>query len=216
MMAPTDDLVLQILQHHPEWFGSVLDRVDEYEVQILYTQIDRDVDNAPQFSSHAFRVDPTAYFYPASTVKMSAAFQALEKLRHLAIDGLDADTPLRIDAAAPGQIAALHDATAPGGVASIGHYIRKIFLVSDNDAHNNLRLTHRLALPRSPQDNACTNPMTFFEREPGHVLHEQPLVCSSASLLQRMMSICSFEPCSSGRARVGSASMIRRTTGMVS
>ncbi|MBT4097386.1 MAG: hypothetical protein HOM68_15790 [Gemmatimonadetes bacterium] len=202
MKAPTDDLVLQILQRHPEWFGPVLDRVGEYEVQILYTQIDRDQDNVPQFTSHAFRVDSTAYFYPASTVKMPAAFLALEKLRQLALDGLNADTPLHIDAAAPGQIAALHDATAPGGIPSIGHYIRKIFLVSDNDAHNrlyeflgqqelneklwakgynNLRLTHRLALPRSPQQNARTNPMTFFERETGKAVYEQPLVCNDTS-----------------------------------
>lgn len=200
------NLIEQILRQHPDWSDHVIRRATDYEIQILYTQIDRDQNNFPEFTSHAYRVDPDAYFYPASTVKMPVAFLALEKIRQLGRShaGVGPYTPVRIDSAAPGQIAVLHDASTPAGVPSIGHYIQKIFLVSDNDAHNRLyeflgqkqlnealwakgyehvRLNHRLAVSRTPEENACTNPITFYDPETGDVLHEQPLVCNDDSYL---------------------------------
>ena len=72
-----------ILETHPEWFADVLARADEHRLQILYTQIDRDVENRPSFRSHGYRLAPDRYFYPASTVKLPAAALALEKLNEL-------------------------------------------------------------------------------------------------------------------------------------
>ena len=57
----------------------VLDSVDQYEVQILYTQIDRNGDSII-LTDYEFRVDQKNYFYPASTVKLPIAVLALEKL----------------------------------------------------------------------------------------------------------------------------------------
>lgn len=201
---PSSSLLQRILQQHSDWFGPVLKRADAYQLQVLYKQIDRDEENRPRFTSHTFGVDPETYFYPASTVKMPAAFLALEKLRQLGIPGLDRDTPVRIDAAASGQIAVLHDPSAPDGLPTIGHYIRKIFLVSDNDANNrlyeflgqqalneklwekgyrNLRLLHRLSLPRSAPQNARTNPMTFYDADSRATIYEQPLACNENAYL---------------------------------
>ena len=131
-------LVEQLLRQRPEWFGSVVDRVDHYEVQVLYTQIDRDEENRPHFTSHWYGVDPETYFYPASTVKLAGAALALEKLNHLSIAGLDLHTTMRIDSAAAGQTEALEDPSSATGLPSVGHYIRKLFTVSDNDAYNRL------------------------------------------------------------------------------
>lgn len=170
----------------------VLARPDWYEVQILYTQIDRDAQGRPHFRSHSYRVDPAAYFYPASVVKIAGAALALEKLHRLSLPGLDKHTPLRIGSTFAGQVAVLHDYSAPGGRPTIAHYIRKLFAVSDNDAYNrlyefvgqqrlneelwakgyrDLRLVHRLSTYSTEEESRHTNPFTFYRE--GHVVYQQ-------------------------------------------
>ena len=179
-------LIEELLRSRPDLFQSVLDNIDYHEVQILYTQIDRDVDNAPSFTSHAFRVDRKAYFYPASTVKLAGALLALEKLNQLGVEGLDRDTPLAIGSEYSGQTPVEGDETSVTGMPSIGHYVKKIFLVSDNDAYNrtyefvgqqrlnerlwemgykDVRLTHRLSAFLSADENRHTNPFTFYAND---------------------------------------------------
>ena len=175
----------------------VLVAAAKHEVQILYTQIDRDADNRPHFTRHEYRVDPQDYFYPASAIKLAGALLALEKLNQLGIAGVDRHTPVRIDSAYSGQTAVHTDSTAPDGLPTIAHYIRKLFAVSDNDAYNRLyefvgqqrmneglwekgyqdvRLTHRLAIARSPEENRHTNPLTFYRGD--QVLYQQPILAN--------------------------------------
>lgn len=157
---------------------------DQYEVQVIYTQIDRDKNNHPSFKSHTLGVDPKRYFYPASTIKMPAAFAALEKLNRLNIRGLDANTPMKTGAVTPPQTPVVVDTSAANFLPSIAHYIRKIFLVSDNDAYNrlyeflgqeyfnrvlwkkgyqDLRMITRLSAPGfNPDNNRYTNPVSFY------------------------------------------------------
>ena len=173
----------------------VLAAAAKHEVQILYTQIDRDAANRPRFTRHEYRVNPEDYFYPASTIKLAGALLALERLNQLSIAGVDRHTPVRIDSAYSGQAAVREDPTAPDGLPTIAHYIRKLFAVSDNDAYNRLyefvgqqrmneglwekgyrdvRLTHRLAIARSPEENRRTNPLTFYRGD--QVLYQQPML----------------------------------------
>jgi len=187
------NLVEQLLRSRPDLFGEILKIVEKYEVQILYTQIDRDKNNQPSFRSYSYRVNPKEYFYPASTVKFPAAVLALEKINRLGIQNLNKFTSLRIDSAAGGQTIVTHDSSAENNLPSIAHYIKKIFLVSDNDAYNRLyeflgqrelneslwkkgfkdiRLIHRLAIARSAEQNRATNPFTFFEK--GETVYQQP------------------------------------------
>ncbi len=173
----------------------VLAAAAKHEVQILYTQIDRDADNRPRFTRHEYRVNPQDYFYPASTIKLAGALLALEKLNQLGVAGVDRQTPVRIDSTFSGQTAVRTDPTAPDGLPTIAHYIRKLFAVSDNDAYNRLyefvgqqrmneglwekgyrdvRLTHRLAIAHSPEENRHTNPLAFYRGD--HVLYQQPML----------------------------------------
>ena len=170
----------------------VLAEAERHELQILYTQIDRGADGRPRFTRHQYRVDPASYFYPASAIKLAGALLALEKLNRL---GLSRDEAVRIDSAHSRQTAVLEDSTAPGGRPTIAHYIRKLFAVSDNDAYNRLyeflnqqhmneglwekgykdvRLTHRLAVARSAEENRHTNPFTFYRGD--QVLYQQPML----------------------------------------
>lgn len=117
----------------------VLDLADEHEVQIRYTQIRRGENNLPEFSSYSLFEDSETYFYPASTAKLPVAALALQRIRELQAEGvaIDRNTPFHIRDRNNHPIA-LEDSTALNGTLSIAHLIKKIFLVSDNDAYNYL------------------------------------------------------------------------------
>ncbi|MBW7468387.1 class A beta-lactamase-related serine hydrolase [Pontibacter aydingkolensis] len=187
-------MVQKIMKQHPEQFQQILDQPEKYRVQVLYTQIDRDAQNNPQFTSYTYRLNPKEYFYPASTVKLPAAALALEKLNELNIKGVDKYTALKIDSAYAGQSAVATDSSSENNLPSIAHYIKKLLLVSDNDAYNRLyeflgqkqlneglhekgfedvRLSHRLSIFLSPDENSHTNPFTFYKGE--KILYQQPL-----------------------------------------
>jgi hypothetical protein len=76
---PTENLVENLLKTEPGNFQQTLDRKDQLEIQIIYTQIDRDESNLPSFQSFYYQVDSNRYFYPASTVKLPLCLLALEK-----------------------------------------------------------------------------------------------------------------------------------------
>jgi len=137
-------------------------------------------------------VNALEYFNPASTVKMPLAFLALEKMDSLGRYAVDKETPMYTDSAYSGQTAAYVDTSAAGGVPCLAQYIRKIFLVSDNDAYNRLyeflgqepinrrlrqlgypdiRITRRF-VPMTEEENAHTNPVRFVRD--GQTLYRQP------------------------------------------
>jgi hypothetical protein len=199
------NMVEELLRAHPEHFGKVLANPEKYRVQILYTQIDRDAKNRPRFTSYAYRLNPQEYFYPASTVKLPAAALALEKLNKLGIEGLNKHTTLRIDSAYSGQTAVTLDSSSYNKLPSIAHYIRKLLLVSDNDAYNRLyeflgqqylnealhakgftdvRLVHRLSIPLSPDENRHTNPFTFYLGN--NSVYRQPVVVNPNTYPNRL------------------------------
>ncbi|MCF0061396.1 class A beta-lactamase-related serine hydrolase [Dyadobacter chenwenxiniae] len=185
-----DNFIEKLLKKHPERFAEVLKDPDKYQIQILYTKIDRNRKNEPQFTTHRYHVNSAQYFYPASTVKLPAVALAFEKLNKL---GIDKNTPMFTGSDRPEQISVNKDSTAENGLPSVAHYAKKILLVSDNDAFNrlyefigqeefndslrkkgftNVRITHRLESPIGPENNRYTNPVRF--EKDGKVILEQP------------------------------------------
>ncbi len=174
----------QILGSLPREMDTLLNQPDKYRIQIVYTQIDRDAQNRPHFQTFTFG-DSSQYFYPASTVKMPAAILALEKLNALGIVGASRHSTMLTGAARTPQTAVKSDSTAASGLPSIAHYIRKIFLVSDNDAFNRLyeflgqeylndrlrskgyprtRIVHRLSVSGFDSiANRYTNPVSLLD-----------------------------------------------------
>ena len=78
-LAFTQENVLQQLLERAEdsLLQEVLAHPEQFQLQLIYTRIDRDADNRPTFTSYPYNVDSNLYFYPASTVKMPAAFLAV-------------------------------------------------------------------------------------------------------------------------------------------
>lgn len=182
----------KLLQSRPDLFQQILNHPTKNEVQILYTQIDRDKSNIPHFRSYSYRLNPNWYFYPASTVKLPTAILALEKINDLHIEGLTGDTPLRIDSAFEKQTKVSVDESAANGLPSIAQYVKKILLTSDNDAQNRLfefigraelnaklkkygtkysRIVNRLAIGDKGIWAKHTNPFTFYLDD--HILYQQ-------------------------------------------
>ncbi|WP_170172705.1 serine hydrolase [Hymenobacter rigui] len=156
-----------------------------HRLQILYTRIRRDQRDNPHFRQYRYRLRPHEYFYPASAIKLPAAVLALEKIHTLArqIPGLTSESPLRIDSVAWGQTRVERDTSSQNHRASVAQYVRKILLVSDNDAYNRLYefvgpeelrqrlrahslhhtiLRHRLSVGDLDSTARRTNPVVFF------------------------------------------------------
>ena len=108
----------------------ILNHPQKYKYQIIYTQINRDEKNVPVFKNYFMNVGGDQYFYPASMAKLPIALLALEKVNTIG-HGVDMFTTMVTDTV---QV----DTSALNGLPSIAHYIKKIFLVSDNDAYNQL------------------------------------------------------------------------------
>jgi hypothetical protein len=188
-------LVESLLKAHPELFGNLMDSIEQYEIQIIYTQINRDENNVPAFTSFHFRTDSSHYFYPASTVKLPAVLLALEKINQLNIQHLDKFTPMIHDSVYSGQLRVIKDTTSENHMPSIAHYSKKILVVSDNDAFNrlyefmgqkefnerlrekgygNTHIVHRLERPLSLDENAHTEAITFFQKD--EIVYQQPML----------------------------------------
>lgn len=122
-----DDLVTKMLQS-----------ADSFRLQIIYTQIDRTRGNKPIFRNYYYNYDPQLYFNPASTVKMPLAFLSLEKLNKMNIKGVNKYTYIQFDSSHEKQTKQYRDSTSENQLPSIAHYIKKAFLISDNDAYNRM------------------------------------------------------------------------------
>ncbi|AEI50419.1 hypothetical protein Runsl_4070 [Runella slithyformis DSM 19594] len=190
----TDTFLAQLFAQntHPI-FQEVIRHPEQYRLQIIYTRIDRDKNNRLSFTNFYFNVDSTFYFNPASTVKLPLALLSLEKINELKIRGVSKCTAMQFDSAFSGQSKEWKDETSPNGFPSMAHFIKKAFLVSDNDAYNRMyefvgqqainrtlhakgypdtRITHRF-VRMTPDENRHTNPVRFL-KDDGSLLYAQP------------------------------------------
>ena len=175
------------LDSHAEVLGRVWGNPDRHEIQIIYTQIDRNQLQQPTFTSYEYGVDPNKYFYPASTIKMPLALLALEKLASLDIHGLNRKSEMvHLKGRSP-QTESYAIDTVFGEVPTPERYIRKLFCVSDNESSNRLyeflgqryiyeqlaskgglhnRIVHRLAAGQYDQEaNRWMNPIGFRNKQ---------------------------------------------------
>jgi hypothetical protein len=199
-LVESESFLNDLMNQHPSKFRKIIRDKDTLEVQIIYTQINRDSLNRPKFKSFYFHVDSTKYFYPASTIKLPMVLLAFEKMNHLNIKGLNKFTPMYNDSVYSGQLSVKKDTTSESGLPSIAHYARKILLVSDNDASNrlyefvgqkevnatlkrkgyNMRILHRLERPLKPDQNRHTEAVRFVRHD--SLIYSQPMLINEDSI----------------------------------
>jgi hypothetical protein len=201
--APPPGLIEDLMRKNDD-FTDVLANRDRYEIQILYTQVDRDSSNFPHFTTYSFNVDSSRYFYPASTVKLPLVLLAIEKINDLRREGLHIYTPMFHDSVYSGQINVRSDSTSETTFPSIAHYSKKILVVSDNDAFNrlyefvgqqeigrrmnelgfhNTRIVHRLERPLTPEENRRTEAIRFVKE--GNTVYQQPMLVNDVPFPSR-------------------------------
>lgn len=189
-----DSFIYKLLASYPQYFSPVLNKENGLQVQIIYTRIDRDKKNRPAFTDYTWGLDSGLYFYPASTVKLPIAILALQRLNELKIKGLDKNSTMRTLSAGDRLSGVANDPSALDGRPSIAHYIRKILLVSDNDAFNRLyeflgqeyinntlqkmgyvqtQILHRLNISLTEEENRLANAIQFFDST-GKLLYAKP------------------------------------------
>lgn len=189
-----DQLIERLLRAKSPFLDTILAKKDELKVQILYTEIERGKKGKVKFTEHSYNVQDSNYFYPASTVKLPVAILALQKLNELKIKGLDRNTTMITGMNGDRQTEVCNDPSASDGRPTIAHYIKKILLVSDNDAYNrlyeflgqeyinnslhkmgytNVQIIHRLDISLTEEENRHTNPVQFIDSA-GKLLYYKP------------------------------------------
>ena len=200
----SDSVMKNLLEQLPPKFDSIL-KMKDYQVQILYTQIDRGKNGIAKLSDHSYNLDSQVYFYPASTVKLPVAILALQKLNELNIPGLNKNTTMITEADYEGQSPVYNDTSSLDGRPTIEHYIKKILLVSDNDAFNRLyeflgqeyinnnlhklgykdvEIIHRLDISMTEDQNRHTNSVKFFDSN-NELIYEKPATNSQYVYAER-------------------------------
>jgi hypothetical protein len=116
----------------------VLASPNAFRLQLVYTQIDRDQNGIPRFTNHTLYADAENYFNPASMVKMPLAFLAMEKLYELNQPGVNKYTTMQFDSNYQRQVAMYVDSSAQNKKPSIAHFVKRAFLISENDPYNRL------------------------------------------------------------------------------
>ncbi|MFZ4769937.1 MAG: serine hydrolase, partial [Ferruginibacter sp.] len=194
-----------LFKQQPGLMDSVLLHRKDWNVQIIYTQINRSANGIPSLTHHYFNRTNARYFYPASTVKFPVVLLALEKLHELKIKGLDKNTTMITGADYSGQTAVYNDPNSSDGRPTVAQYIKKILLVSDNDAYNrlyeflgqeyinttlskkgytNAQLLHRLNIFLSEDENRHTNPVNFYDSS-NQLIYSKPLLFNKQTYAKR-------------------------------
>lgn len=205
----TDSLMVQLMEKYPQYFYNILQNKKTFNVQYIYTQIDRGLNGMPNLTNHYFNVDKSQYFYPASTIKLPICLLALQKLNDLKDKGINLNSTMITGQAADGQTTVFNDPTTFDGKPTIANYIKKILLVSDNDAYNRLyeflgrqyinaqlqnkgykdaQILHRLQVPFTAEQNSKTNPVSFLDYA-NHILYSQPMQTDSTVYKPRTDSL---------------------------
>ena len=192
--ASNNTFINDLLAKYPQYFESILKNKKDLNIQIIYTQIDRGKKQKDKikFTNQYFNLNAENYFYPASTVKLPVAILALQKLNELS--GLDKNTTMITGSDGDRQTEVYNDPTTADGRPTIAHYIKKILLVSDNDAFNRLyeflgqeyinnslhkmgytdaELIHRLQISLTEEENRHTNPVRFIDST-GKIIYDKP------------------------------------------
>lgn len=184
----TDIFLKDLLKQYPQYFDSATG-MQQLNVQVIYTKIDRGANGIAGLKHYYFNVNASGYFCPGTTIALPVAMLTLQKLAELKTAGVDKNTTMLTEKAYNGQTAVYNDPTTPNGKPSIAQYLKKMLMTGDEDACNrlyeflgqqyinsqlqqrgytNVRVTRRLNIDLSEDENRHTNPVRFLA--PGNKL----------------------------------------------
>lgn len=185
-----DQLIADLLQIKSDQFKTILSHPQKYEIQIIYTQINHNANGSAELIQHQYQLNPKQYFYPASLVKLPLSALALEKCHLKAIpSNASMITLANHHCQKENQI----DSSAANYKPSVANYVKRMMLVSDNDAYSrvyefmgadaikkrllefglkNTDIIHRFDPGCNVADNLFFNPIVFLN-ENGDTIYKQ-------------------------------------------
>ncbi|SEL42434.1 Beta-lactamase enzyme family protein [Aquimarina amphilecti] len=189
---------------------NVVKNIEKHEVQILYSQIDRNKKGQVIFTDYEFNVSDSTYFYPASSVKLPIALLALEKLNELQKKSI----PIYKET----NFSTEQDST----YTTIEKEITKIFAVSDNQGYNRLfeflgqnyinqtlnsknidsRISHRLSIDNA--DNIKSQSLVFKKN-----IRDSIHLYKQASIKNQPITKLSLEKTLKGKGYIHNDSLIQ-------
>lgn len=179
-------LLEDLMKTKPRQFSYYIKNKDSLRLQIIYTKIVHTKNGQSSFHEYRFNVNDSLYFYPASTVKMPAAFLALEKLNELNNPTINKYTTVKTRTY-------ITSPATDTNTSTIANYIKQVFLVSDNDAFNHLyeflgqgyiqqklkekgytdaEIRHHLQIFLTPEQNRETDTVSFYDAS-GNLTYQQ-------------------------------------------
>ncbi len=186
-------------------YHEVFAQPEKYHLQVIYTQVHRDKNKHVTLQRYALEPPTKRYYYPASLVKLPLAALALEKVNNLKIDNLSKNARLRIDSSHACETKENYDTTSVSGYPSIAQYIKRMLLVSDNNAYSriyeflssayinkrlhemgyvNTTINQRLNGACDSTNNRYTNGFTFLDNTSKNI-YTQPPAYNSGSIKNR-------------------------------
>lgn len=166
-----------LLRQHPTIYGPVLDAHEEHRLQLCVAEVVERPDGSLALERSTLG-DLGVYFYPASSIKTAAAVAGLELLNRWNAErgtAFGLSTELVIEPLFEGEARQEADpSNRAGGRITVGHELRKLSIVSDNEAYNrfyelvgqdrldacleragfpSFHLVHRLSEARSLEEN---------------------------------------------------------------
>ncbi|BEG98487.1 serine hydrolase [Bacteroides sedimenti] len=176
------------------FFKPYLDNPEKYEIQIIYTQIDRNSQNNPNFTQYDYRLDNRQFFNPASLVKWPLILLGMENVNNLNEKfGVSIYNKIGFSSASRKRHSGSVDRLAPDKKSRLVNYIKEMILVSDNNAYNrmydflgqgyinnrltemgydSLRILHRFD-DCTVEQNRTTPSVSFYNKK-GVLIYKQP------------------------------------------
>ena len=116
-----------------DFLRSIVKNKDNYEIQILYTEVSKNNDGKAEFSDFHFQLNDEKYFYPASTIKLPIVVLTLSKINELRAEGSNISPKSKIKLS---LINNNNEIILKDSITSFQNLIADVFLVSDNSASN--------------------------------------------------------------------------------
>lgn len=191
--AQNDNFLWQLMMKQPDKFGNIIRNPEPYEVQIIYTQINRDEQGKPTIKEYTFRENKEKFFSPASLVKMPTMALSLEKLNNLKKNGVNKWARIGFGADYPCQTELKGNDLEERDFPCMTRFVEGILAISENEAYSRLYeflgqryiheslekkgYTHTRILRRfgdcDTEQNRHTNPVFFYD-EKGKLIYTQP------------------------------------------
>ena len=116
-----------------EFVRKIIKYKDNYEIQILYTEVSKNNLDQTEFKDFQFQLNDEKYFYPASTIKLPIAIMTLSKINELRAEGSNISLKSKLKLS---LINNKKEIIVKDSISSFQNLIADVFLVSDNSASN--------------------------------------------------------------------------------